>query len=68
MELLPRLADVQNELARIDLDCLNTEGHNEQLSTALALLDAEIKDKVHCLTCLRTHVALDATMLMQCHP
>lgn len=40
------IAEVQNELARLAVDALNTQGHNERLSQALQLLDAELKDKV----------------------
>jgi hypothetical protein len=37
---------VQNELARLGVDVLNTQGHNERLQQALDMLDAELKDKV----------------------
>jgi hypothetical protein len=39
-------AEVQNELARLGVDVLNTQGHNERLQQALDMLDAELKDKV----------------------
>jgi len=40
------IAEVQNELARVAVDCLNTEGHNERLQQALVMLDAQLKEKV----------------------
>lgn len=40
------IAEVQNELARLAVDALNTQGHNDRLRQALQLLDAELKDKV----------------------
>ncbi|KAF6257749.1 hypothetical protein COO60DRAFT_1639651 [Scenedesmus sp. NREL 46B-D3] len=40
-----RIAEVQNELARLGVDVLNTQGHNERLQQALDMLDAELKDK-----------------------
>jgi predicted RNase H-like nuclease (RuvC/YqgF family) len=40
------IAEVQNELARLAVDALNTQGHNDRLKQALQLLDAELKDKV----------------------
>lgn len=40
------IAEVQNELARLAVDALNTQGHNERLRQALQLLDAELKEKV----------------------
>lgn len=39
-------AEVQNELARLGVDVLNTQGHNERLEQALDMLDTELKDKV----------------------
>lgn len=40
------IAEVQNELARLAVDALNTQGHNDRLRQALQLLDEELKDKV----------------------
>lgn len=40
------IAEVQNELARLAVDALNTQGHNDRLRQALQLLDAELKEKV----------------------
>jgi hypothetical protein len=40
------IAEAQNELARLAVDALNTEGHNERLRAALALLDADLKERV----------------------
>jgi hypothetical protein len=40
------IAEVQNELARLAVDALNTQGHNERLRQALQLLDDELKEKV----------------------
>jgi hypothetical protein len=40
------IAEVQNELARLAVDALNTQGHNDRLRQALQLLDADLKDKV----------------------
>lgn len=42
---------VQNELARLAVDALNTQGHNDRLKQALQLLDAELKDKVCVRVC-----------------
>lgn len=43
------IAEVQNELARLAVDALNTQGHNERLRQALQLLDDELKEKVGAL-------------------
>lgn len=40
------IAEVQNELARLAVDALNTQGHNDRLKQALQLLDTELKEKV----------------------
>ncbi|GBF90586.1 hypothetical protein Rsub_03158 [Raphidocelis subcapitata] len=40
-----RIASIQNELAKLQVDVLNTEAHNGRLAEALALLEAELKDK-----------------------
>lgn len=40
-----RIASIQNELAKLQVDVLNTEAHNGRLTEALALLEAELKDK-----------------------
>eukprot|EP00879_Flechtneria_rotunda_P033179 GHRR01036724.1.p1 GENE.GHRR01036724.1~~GHRR01036724.1.p1 ORF type:complete len:546 (+),score=242.57 GHRR01036724.1:177-1814(+) len=40
-----RIAEIQNELARVAVDCLNTEGHNDRLLQALQVLDSELKEK-----------------------
>lgn len=40
------IVEVQNELARLAVDALNTQGHNDRLRQALQLLDDELKDKV----------------------
>eukprot|EP00775_Hariotina_reticulata_P007189 gene7189-7403_t len=39
------IAEAQNELARVAVDCLNTEGHNDRLQQALVMLDAQLKEK-----------------------
>lgn len=41
-----RIAEVQNEIARIAVDALNTQGHNDRLQQALDMLDSELKEKV----------------------
>jgi predicted RNase H-like nuclease (RuvC/YqgF family) len=50
------IAEVQNELARLAVDALNTQGHNDRLKQALQLLDAELKDKVWRSTFARMHI------------
>eukprot|EP00878_Enallax_costatus_P030136 GHUV01032788.1.p1 GENE.GHUV01032788.1~~GHUV01032788.1.p1 ORF type:complete len:692 (+),score=266.59 GHUV01032788.1:452-2527(+) len=40
-----RIAEVQNEIARVAVDALNTQGHNERLQQALDMLDAELREK-----------------------
>lgn len=47
------IAGVQNELARLAVDALNTQGHNERLRQALKLLDDELTEKVGPLFCPR---------------
>eukprot|EP00877_Chromochloris_zofingiensis_P014228 jgi/Chrzof1/9059/Cz03g34170.t1 len=40
-----RIAEAQNELAKIQVDILNTESHNERLLEALKILEGELTDK-----------------------
>eukprot|EP00192_Tetraselmis_astigmatica_P001068 CAMPEP_0117679654 /NCGR_PEP_ID=MMETSP0804-20121206/17928_1 /TAXON_ID=1074897 /ORGANISM="Tetraselmis astigmatica, Strain CCMP880" /LENGTH=1089 /DNA_ID=CAMNT_0005489087 /DNA_START=114 /DNA_END=3381 /DNA_ORIENTATION=- len=40
------LVTLQNELAKLEVDCLNTDAHNEKLQETLKMLDDEIKDKL----------------------
>lgn len=46
-----RIAEVQNEIARVAVDALNTQGHNERLQQGLNMLDCELKEKVSCTCC-----------------
>lgn len=39
------MVTVQNEVAKLTVDVLNTDAHNVQLSDTLALLDEELKEK-----------------------
>lgn len=57
-----RIAEVQNEIARVAVDVLNTQGHNERLQQALLMLDVELRDKV-CVCCW---VAGSAVPLLSC--
>lgn len=41
------LVALQNEMAKLEVDCLNTDAHNSKLAETLKLLDDEVKDKLH---------------------
>ena len=40
-----KVVTVQNEVAKLAVDVLNTDAHNVQLSDTLGLLDEELKEK-----------------------
>lgn len=41
------MVTVQNEIAKLAVDVLNTDAHNVQLSDTLTLLDEELKEKAN---------------------
>jgi len=41
------LVSLQNEMAKLEVDCLNTGSHNEKLTETLKMLDDEIREKLH---------------------
>eukprot|EP00878_Enallax_costatus_P036821 GHUV01041386.1.p1 GENE.GHUV01041386.1~~GHUV01041386.1.p1 ORF type:complete len:114 (+),score=38.04 GHUV01041386.1:1103-1444(+) len=71
-----RIAEVQNEIARVAVDALNTQGHNERLQQALDMLDAELREKVCCrstICCIHQMSASQYSILCcyqlpVCHP
>lgn len=42
-----KVVTVQNEVAKLTVDVLNTDAHNVQLNDTLALLDEELKEKIN---------------------
>ena len=55
---------LQNELARLRVDILNTQAHNDRLKEALQLLDADLRGKMDTISkyevgCAVLHQALE---------
>lgn len=44
------IAEGQNELAKLQVDLLNTEAHNERLADTMRLLDSELEDKARTIS------------------